>query len=235
MSLGERTSTIEKPVQEPRQNRSNGLGFIGALKYSTHCSLAVTERVINGLTNVYKNTFVTCPSTNANFYIDQGFNCFDKGDYDNAIVNFLESLENGAVDNSEVLFYLGLSYVNVDSPEKALPYLKKADELEKNDPDIATEIGSCFLKLEQYPQAIEHLKKAIELSPDILTNYYQLGTAYEKKDQMEEAVEMYRKAIDLDPKDPIYYHALGFVFETMGKHNDAISCFKKAMELEKNR
>lgn len=233
--IRKKTKTVKESVLAAKQNQTKTAGILEKIRFATHCSLVITERIINGLMNVYKNIFVSDHETSSTFFMEQGFKHFDRGDYENAIENFLTCTENGGKDNPEILYYLGLSYMHVESPEEAITHLRRAEEIHGDDPDIVSEIGSCHLRLENYSEATEYLKRAIKLIPDEVTNYYRLGTAYEKNGHYKEAIHMYRKAIDLDPKDPIYYHALGFVFETMEKHADAITCFRKAMELEKNR
>lgn len=233
--LRKRTPQVAEPAPVETQKQIKSPGIMEKVKYFTHFSLIITERIINGLMNVYEKIFVADHETRASFFMEQGFKHFDRGDYENAITNFLTCTNNGGKDNPEILYYLGLSYIHIESPEEAIVHLKHAEQIHGEDPDIVSEIGSCLLTMEKYPEAITYLRKAIQLLPDGVTNYYRLGTAHEKSGQLQKAIDMYRKSIDIDPKDPIYYHALGFVFETMGKHNDAIACFRKAMELEKSR
>jgi tetratricopeptide (TPR) repeat protein len=204
-------------------------------KHGLHHTLTITERVISHCMGAYKNIFVLDGKGEADFHREKGYNHFDKGNYEKAIDSFLEYIKANDEEDSEVLFYLGLSYAGREDFNEALNYLKRAEGLEPEDADIAMEIGKCYLKLEQYKEAGDYFAKAIETVPDAAENYYHMGASYEKRKRLKEAIDSYKKAIELEPRSPIYYHALGFAYESSGKHNDAIACFKKAMELEKTR
>lgn len=203
------------------------------VKLATYTTLAATERIINGFAGIYEKVFVGPPNTLLNFHKEEGLKCFDGGDYEGAIAHFISYVEETSDHDAEVLFLLGESHIRLDQNKEALEYLKKAEALEKDDPDIVTELAGCLISLENYPEALSYLKKCIELYPDNAENYYHMGTCCEKTGQPEEAKKMYKKAIDLNPREAVYYQALGFVYENSDNHKDAIVCFKKAMDLDR--
>lgn len=211
-------------------------GVLMQLGHMIYCVLVITERIINALMGAYRGIFVVDERVDANFHKERGMKSLEGGKFDKAVEHFLESLEHENQDDKDTLYYLGMSYANLDNHEEALKYLKKADELGGQEgPDLALQISTCLMKLEEYPQALEYYKKVIDLIPEEnkASSYYQMGTAYEKTEHLDEARDMYKKSIDLDPRDPLYYHALGFLYEKKGQHHDAIACFRKAMEVER--
>jgi len=224
-----RKSEKNKKGKEEKRNPSLGQ----KLQVAAFASLSTTERLINGLTEGYKNIFVGPAENKVNFNKELGYKYFDKGDYETAKDYFLEYIENGKENDAEILYMIAMCHKNMDQTKEAMRYLRKAEKLNKDDPDIISELGDCLFMSEDYPEAIIFLNKASELQPDNSDIYYQLGTCYEKIEQIEEAKNFYKKAIDLEPREAVYYQALGFLYENSGSHKDAVACFKKAMDMER--
>jgi len=211
------------------------MSYATSVKYAVNNLLCVSDRIIGQLMSFYRSIFVLGSGKISNFYRDQGFICFGKGNNERAI-EFLDTyLENFNPTDPEVLFHAGLAHVRMQQYAEAIPYFRKAEALVGKDPDIVLELATCFVKMEDYPEAIDYLKQAIKIRPAHGDLYYMLGTSYENIGDSDKAFAMYQRAIQINPRQPLFYHALGFAYESCGKHEEAITCFKKAMELEKNR
>ncbi|MBF0569191.1 MAG: tetratricopeptide repeat protein [Candidatus Omnitrophica bacterium] len=236
-TMEEKKSVIKRHVKAKRAKKEEQKPAITEkFKVAASVSLSAAERIINGLSQAYQNVFVAPPETKVNFNEEQGFKYFEKGDYEKAKDFFLSYFEeSGKETDAEVIYMIAMCHKNMDEYKEAIEYLRKADKLEQDDPNIITELGDCLVAIEEYSEAITYLKKAAEIHPDHADIYYHLGTCYEKTEQIEEAKKFYKKAIDLEPREAVYYQALGFVYESSGNHKDAIVCFKKAMEVEKGQ
>lgn len=210
--------------------------IIHGVGYAMHVVLVIAERIIAGLMNLYKSTFMShAGSIKSNYYEETAYAVFQKGEYQKALTLFERAIESGVPEDSNMLSCMGVAHAQLEQYDIALAYLKKVEDHMQDDIDVLNEIANCLIKLEDYPSAIEYLTKAIEYMPDNAETHYLLGSSYEKIDKVKDAVAMYKQAIELAPREPIFYQALGFCYEGASKHKDAIACFKKAMELEKNR
>ena len=82
---------------------------------------------------------------------------------------------------------IGEAYTYAPNPDfsAALPYLKKADELDKSDKDakVFLALGDLFTEQGNYPSALEHYKKALQLDSTLLRAKVQLGAMFFKAGQ----------------------------------------------------
>ncbi|MFQ5783035.1 MAG: tetratricopeptide repeat protein [Nitrosopumilus sp.] len=87
-----------------------------------------------------------------------------KGEYPEAIA-YGKGLESEYSDDHDFMFIMGSIYSIVEDPEKALPYFKKAFELDNNDVETLTLKTNAHLALEQKDEAIDCCKQIIKLDP----------------------------------------------------------------------
>jgi protein O-mannosyl-transferase len=139
-------------------------------------------------------------------------------------------------------FQLGNIYLAKEEPEKALPLFLKADEVEKDNPDIVCSIGLTYLRLNNLEKALEYLDLAIRLKPDFGTAYYNKACALinlKKSDEALENLELASKngydasKVEETAKaarvDQLFKQ--GQEFGGQGKWNEAASAFEKGLEL----
>jgi non-specific serine/threonine protein kinase len=86
--------------------------------------------------------------------------------------------------------------------EKAVRSLKKAVEIDANDPDTLGWIGNLFsLYMGRPDLGKPHIKRLIEIDPLVAWNYYVASTYYLAKGRMDRALSMIRRAVQMDPED----------------------------------
>ncbi len=104
-------------------------------------------------------------------YFDEGEFFFNRGDYEEAVYNFLKLLDYQS-DNANFNFKIGESYLNIPGKEtKAIPYFEKAikSTVEKN----------------------KYKKRSFEETNAPLHAYFYLGNAYRINNQLDKALEAY--------------------------------------------
>jgi len=229
-------SETPKPKKTHKHHDARpNLGITQKLHLATHRTLSTTERLIKSLSNAYEHIFVGDETTAANFDKEYGMKYYIKNDFKNALKCFETYIRTGQKDDADVMYMMGICYLNEDKVGKAAESFGKANEIKPDDFDIVTQLAKCLLTLEDFKGALEFFKKSADITPDEPDTYYHIANCCEKLEAIEEAKKMYRKAIDLNPREAVYYHALGFLYENLGDHKDAIVCFKKAMDLERDR
>ncbi len=89
-------------------------------------------------------------------YLTKGERAYEKKDYENALLNFLEVLRADP-DNPEVNYKTGISYFQGKEKTKALTHLEKAYNL-KSDlfPDLDYHLGMAYQYNYQYAKASKH-------------------------------------------------------------------------------
>jgi len=90
----------------------------------------------------------------------------------------------------------------VNSPQTtALTSLKKALELDPNNPAYYFQMGQILLSQKKTAEGFKSIKKAAELKPNWADAHYQLGMLYAQKNDMKNAVKELEITLqNIDPK-----------------------------------
>jgi tetratricopeptide (TPR) repeat protein len=146
--------------------------------------------------------------------IDHGDRHFDQYNYDVAIKHYSAAID---FDPAKAHAYSkrGECYLNVEAYKDALEDLKKAHELEPNNPITLDRLAIANFHLRQFDDAIAAMEKAISLNPPELDRFKKsLATmmsnrafTYSQEKKYSEAIADLDKALELDP-DSINFHRL---------------------------
>ena len=101
-------------------------------------------------------------------------------------------------DNAKVYFGLGICYKHLENYQKAISYLEKSAELEK---DYGTffELGVCNL-LDGFPcRAIKCFVEAVKLNPKSSDAILQLGICHELCEEYDMALMIYKYVMTVNP------------------------------------
>lgn len=148
----------------------------------------------------------------------------------------VENLTNdyNKIEAKETFFKKGASYFNKGEYNKAIEFLNKALELDKNNAIIYLWLGAAYNNKSKYDKAIDILNKALELDENSVDNYYWLGAAYFNKGKCDKAIKNLEKALELkecSESDLTYRHiyfGLSKVYsekEDTDNHNKYLSAY----------
>lgn len=131
---------------------------------------------------------------------------------------------------NKVLFK-AMQYFNSEQEQKAIPYFKKALEIDPNLLEVNFNLGAIYVNSGQYKEAIPYLQKALDIEPNHMSVNFILGVAYFNLGQHQEAIPYLQKALQLDPKATEVYYWLGYALYSVGQYSTARKNFQKAKEL----
>ena len=123
-----------------------------------------------------------------------------------------------------VIYYLNNQ---LEQPEKALEYVKLAEEKYPDDLSFRKTEIDILVKLNKVDDAIKNLEGLIEKEPDNAMLYSFLGMMYDTKGDTDKAMEMYKKALEINPNDKSSLINLAVFYINRG---DEIN--KKAIEMD---
>ena len=86
--------------------------------------------------------------------------------------------------------------------DKALDYVKKALEIEPDNPAYLDSLGWGLFKKKKYDEALIHLKKAVEAGAEDAVIFDHLGDTFYKLKKYEDAIINWEKALKLEPENP---------------------------------
>ena len=154
----------------------------------------------------------------------------DKESYKEAVSKYLNAvmLER---DNAKVYFGLGVCYKHLENYKKAISYLEKSAELEK-DYDTFFELGVCNL-LDGFPcKAIKCFVEAVKLNPENPDAILQLGISHELCEEYDMALMIYQKIIENSPKYIKAYDHKSSLLMKMERYQEASGVLNKIMKLD---
>ena len=137
------------------------------------------------------------------YYLEffQGQTHLNAGDVPRAIRHLVSALELEplAQDVPGVLTYLGLAHKELEEYERAIGYLERSAELDREREDTFNLLGFCYFKTKQHEKAIEAFGAVLDINPTSAIDHANIGTNYRELGRIEEAVQFYRSALRLDP------------------------------------
>lgn len=86
--------------------------------------------------------------------------------------------------------------------DKALEYVRKALEIEPDNPAYLDSLGWGLFMKKKYNEAIAELQRAVKAGADDAVIYEHLGDAFYKVKKYQDAILNWEKALDLEPENP---------------------------------
>ena len=105
---------------------------------------------------------------------------------------------NKAKSGKDAYFIKGLYYNYVNQPEKAIPYLDSALNLDFTYMYAYREKAIALYNESKYKDAIKVLERAVTIQNNFDEGYYWLGKCYEKLNQKDAAIQNYQNALLYD-------------------------------------
>jgi tetratricopeptide (TPR) repeat protein len=125
---------------------------------------------------------------------------------------FLKALKKEPT-NDEVVFFLGINYMEQKKYEKAVECFKKLVEKDENFSDGYYLLGLAYERLNNFDEAEANLKKAIEINSNNFRAMNLLSFLYaEHSRNFSEAESMMEKVLAADPQNGYVYDTLGWLY-----------------------
>lgn len=147
----------------------------------------------------------------------------------------LKEIDEILPGNYYTQFYLGLSWLSLENPEKALPHFEKAMELdpsEMNKPDIISYTGVCLKDTGQYEKALEVLNKGAEIDDQRTDIFNLMGFCNFMLKNHEAAIENFKKVIEIDPGSAIDYANIASNYRDLGNKEMAVKYYRMALTID---
>ncbi len=126
-------------------------------------------------------------------YNNLGVVQFDKGEIDDAIKKYKQSLELHP-DYPEALYNLGSAVLQKGDVDKAIDLCGRALKLQPTDADAHVVLGNALMLKDDVDGAINHYRQAVRLRPNDPNAHHNLGVALQQQGKKEEAAREMEKA-----------------------------------------
>ncbi|MCW3086383.1 MAG: tetratricopeptide repeat protein [Bacteroidetes bacterium] len=125
-------------------------------------------------------------------------------------------------------------YTYMGAPDKAIPELTRAVQLDTNYVEAYFNLASCYAALKQYDQAEKLYKKTIRLDPKFMNSYSSLSNMYAMNREFDKILRLNQRAIDRGIKSDVMYINIGNVYFMNGDTLKALPYLEKAIEFNAN-
>ena len=182
-----------------------------------------------GLTTIKNKTSNGIPNVPQN-KLDEVVNTLQTGDFLTAL-DLARNLTIIDPYNAIIYNIIGIAYVNIQKPERAILNFKTALRLNKKYSEARGNLGIALLIIKSTDEAITHLEKTLEENPKNYMAWNSLGNAKRSKNLINEAEESFKKALVLEPK---YFNALnsyGVLLSMEMEYKSSLKYFEKALDI----
>ena len=163
--------------------------------------------------------------------LEIGYEAQHAGNLDKAEQMYQQVLRSDA-RNKHALNLLGMLRVNTQRPDEAVDYIRKALQVDPEDPQAHANIGLAYKDLGMTMAAARHLNQAVKLdqsNPLVFNNY---GNLLREIDQPRRAIRAYDRALRIDPNFAECWSNLASAFRDTGEYDAGLKAVGKALELE---
>jgi tetratricopeptide (TPR) repeat protein len=238
-------------------------------QYQSAINYSVSREEKNNYTPVNNVQIIKSPvELNKNFYpyqqeinyANQGYECFQKGEYQAAITNYSQALQSQHND-ADIYYKRGLSYYQLGDYEEAIADYSQAIQININDAKLYLNRGIARYQLANYELAIEDYTQALRLNPNFAVAYknradarYHLGDNQGAIEDYTQAIKInphyavtaknrgmaryflgyqsgFTQAIKINPRDAVAYKNRGNARADIGDNEGAIEDFTQAIEI----
>lgn len=156
-----------------------------------------------------------------------------KNDEDNCIKYMDIAIKKGPVV-SNMHYYKGISYYFKKQYNDALASIKKAIELNQDDPYFYNGLGEIYTKINKLDSAYINYKKGSLLPKATYENFSSLGNTSFRLKKYDEALNAYNKAKELTKDKPekqlFYLFNIGFIHQINKNYIRAENCFNEILK-----
>lgn len=130
---------------------------------------------------------------------------------------------------------LGEAYLAEGNYTMALRELRRAKEINPDDPFLHNSLGLTYMARGRHETALSHFKEAVALNPDYSPARNNLGSAYIALEQWDKAIECFETVKeDLLYATPYYAASnLGYIYYRKGQLETARFHYREALEMRR--
>ena len=107
----------------------------------------------------------------------KGIEDFKGGNYQEALEGFFSAAKK-LPNDSDIPYYIGLAYLQLDNNKKAIAFFKNAVDMKPEHFDAHFQLGAALIQQDLYDEAIKHLEVVWEKEPNREDLGYLLGFAH---------------------------------------------------------
>lgn len=149
-----------------------------------------------------------------------------QGNLDRAKELLVDVLNENA-DSPDGNFYMGEIFRLERSGPDAVPYLKRATELDPGNPLYFVRYGAVLFMIHDMGKAVQQFEKAMALDPNMAETYIRIGELKLRSGAIKAAIEQFTRALELNPGIEDANIFIGQAYEEMADLKSASAYYQK--------
>jgi tetratricopeptide (TPR) repeat protein len=137
-----------------------------------------------------------------------------------------------APDDTDALYRLGLAYLSLGEPKKALAPLATLARKDPQSIDAKLLLARAYRGAGEVERARALLDATLGSMPDVAALYSERAQLARQVEDLPTAARMYRKAIELMPLDPQLHFNLGEALQKAAQLDEAMAAYRRALDLQ---
>lgn len=162
------------------------------------------------------------------FYL--GATAHASGRYD-AAAELLARLVADQPDDSEALYLLAISELELGSTAAAIEHLQQTLALEPSAP-AHYHLGESLFRADRIDEAVAQFQAALALDAGNADAFSGLGRALQAQFRFDEAAASYRQALAIEPNKPAALANLGQILHKQGRFDEGIAAYRQVLALQ---
>ena len=168
----------------------------------------------------------------AEILFSQATLAYEDGRYNDAVRDLLRA-HQADPQNTDVLYYLGLSYNAQANHAQAAEYLRKGLEIEPKNNDIQYQLGVALYGQDNFDDALKEFLAVYQVEPQKENIGYYIGLSYYQKKEYQNALTYFQRNISTEIKTrQLNQYYAGLSLRALGREADAIEELTEAVKLE---
>jgi tetratricopeptide (TPR) repeat protein len=155
---------------------------------------------------------------------------FEKGNYDDAILEFSFVLASNPKDD-KVRYYLATAYLKGENHDQAIAEYLKIPPESTLYVDSRENAALILEDLGKSDEAIDLLDRSIRIKPKDTGLYLLLSSFYERGKQVEKALEVLTRAHQFDEKNTDLLFQMGIIYDKLGKFEEMVRRMREVISL----
>ena len=186
--------------------------------------------------NYYFNQGIAKNKKSAINFAGLGKVAMSQGNRAEAEKQFGQALKLSKSKDAAVLTAVAEGYINAPERtdadlQKAVGYLQKAVQRDKNNTSAYLMLGDAQLDLKKGGEAMTAYDNAVRINANNPNAHLRIGQLYTRSRNYTEAEQAFQKAISIDPNFAPAYRDLGELYYFAGQYDKALSTFKKYVDM----
>ncbi len=155
-----------------------------------------------------------------------------KGEHHRATEYFKKAEKYAFEDRDELLYNIGISFIQTGAYSEALSYLKKALSENPEHEPVLYDLAFCYEKMGDDAKAIEYYNKYLDIDSFSESAWYNLGIIYNRLEDYARAIDAYDFALAIDPGYSAAIFNKANALSAIERFKESVSAYKDYLAID---